>query len=489
MLGIYMQGLRSFHRPYATRRWTLEDWTHYLSGLNSLGYDEVLCCVMFDTMPANLTASDSAFLAMIGQVIDLAHNQYGMKFMVGGSANGIGNDKAAGSTYELRNDVECGSLVNPRDPAAVSGFLEARRRMLAPLRNADALVMIDSDGGGYAGTTDEDFVALMAAQLRIFRELNPRGEMILWMWCGWENFSRRMECEARAKPGEPVPEPAWDSREHDRILSLMKDRIEEPWSLCACWDMHRESAERMALGHKLKFYPFNLLGDPDGGPPLTRYAPRAMAEGFRKFSPAAYPRGIMGNNWSPPLALPQTYLFAHFARGGTEATADLEGFAGDVLPGAGAVVARAWRAIGGADPAEQRACAEAVRREADKPQRTGRSSGLLLGDAARFLADLAANLEIYAALADLASANSAGRDLKPALRVFLRHMRPFQERLGDVGFTGWKSYEALEAVVTKIAVPLGDSDIPAIDRILKMYPSVYFYAKKLLDNLEEYCRA
>lgn len=154
------------------------------------------------------------------------------------------------------------------------------------------------------------------------------------------------------------------------------------------------------------------------------------------------------HNWSPPLALPQTYLFAHFAQGGTEANIDLERFGEDVIPGAGALLARAWQAsYSGADPAELRKGAEAIRREADKPQRTGKSSSLMLGDAKRFLADLPANLEIYAALTDLAAANSADRDLKLALRVFLKHMRPFQDRLGHVGFCGWLSFEALEAVV------------------------------------------
>lgn len=489
MLGMFVQAIRSFQRPYAARRWTLDDWNHYLSGLHSLGYDEVLCSTQLDSMPHHPTESDQAFLAMIGQVIDLAHQRYGMKFMVGGGANTIGNDKAAATTFELREDVECSGLVDPRDPAAVAAFLEARRRMLTPLRDADAFVMIDSDGGGYRGTTDEDFVTLMAAQLQIFRELNPRVEMICWMWNGWENWSRHMEAEAAASPGAPVPPAEWNNREHDKILALMQERIEEPWSLYACWGMHQESAERLAMRDKLKYYPFNLLGDIDGSSPLTRYAPRAMAEGFAAYSPAQYPRGVMGNVWSPPLSLPHTYLFAHFARGGTEATVDLERFAEDVVPGVGAAVARAWQAIGDDDPATQRMHAAVMRREADTPRRAGTSSGLLFGDARRFLEDLAANLEIHAALADLAAANSAGRELTPALRVLLQHLRSFHQRLGDVGVVGWSSYEALEAAVKTIGIPFGDSDIPAIQAILQLYPCSYFYPTKLIEHLEEYCRS
>jgi hypothetical protein len=55
---------------------------------------------------------------------------------------------------------------------------------------------------------------------------------------------------------------------------------------------------------------------------------------------------------------------------------------------------------------------------------------LLFGDADRFLADLADNLDIRAGLTDLKRAIDAGEDAKAALRVVLVVLNPYQRRVG-----------------------------------------------------------
>ncbi len=380
--------------------WTIEDWSHYLSGLAALGYDFVMLWPMLDCMPPQPNASDLAFLDKIARVIDLAHNAYGMKFALTVGANIIGNDQSPRYTFEQRPYFVCEQKVDPANPADVAAFLDGRRRQLEPLRRADALVMIDSDPGGYVGSTNAEFVALMQAQIGAFREFNPRAELIYWMWMGWENYNRFWAAAAQTKTGDPVPDQEWRLDTFTSTLSLMRDAVSEPWSVFACVPVHMDATDQPSLAHKRLFFPYGLIeGEPTF--PLTNYAPQALADRLATLATTSFPRGTMANCQTHCLQLAHTYLFAHFARGGTIASADLEGFAERVMPGSGAAIAQAWQTIGAGDPAMQRQAAEAVRRRIGRPHANGPCSGLLLGDGDRFLADLAMNLDVRAGLAEL----------------------------------------------------------------------------------------
>ena len=228
MLGMYVHTHWGYNHPYAARTWTLEDWDHYLSGLASLGYDLVMLWPMLDCMPPEPNASDRAFLNKIRQVIDLAHNRYGMRFTVTIGANIIGNDRSPDYPFEQRPYFVCERKCNPADPADVRLLMDGRRRQLEPLKAADALVMIDSDPGGYIGSTNAEFVTLMRAHIDLFHEFNPNAEMIYWMWVGWENYNRFWATALETKPGDP--EPYLDMRPETFIdtLALMREKLPEP---------------------------------------------------------------------------------------------------------------------------------------------------------------------------------------------------------------------------------------------------------------------
>ena len=169
MLGMYIHLHWSYNHPYAARTWGLSDWRSYLDGLRSLDYDFIQIWPMLDSMPPEPTASDLAFLDKLGQVIRMAQDEMGMRVAIVSCPNTIGNARSSSYGFEDRPYFACEWKVDPRDPAAVEALLAGRRKQFAPLRHADAVGVIDSDPGGYIGSTNEEFVTLMAGHIAVMR--------------------------------------------------------------------------------------------------------------------------------------------------------------------------------------------------------------------------------------------------------------------------------------------------------------------------------
>ena len=484
MLGMYVHTHWGYHRPYAARSWTVSDWEHYLAGLAGLGYDLVMIWPQLDCMPPVPTAGDRAFLDTIAQAIDVAHARFGMRVAVIVCPNTIGNDQADRYEFHNRPYFVCEKKVNPKDRDEVDAFIQGRRNQFEPLRAADALVVIDSDPGGYIGSTNDEFVDLCRRQAEMFREFNPSAEFVYWMLCGWENYNRFW---ARAQTNDPAEMWGdWRGDDFPQTLALMRDAIPEPWSVFAWRDEHLSAVESLGLDDKVLLYPYAVVeGEPTF--PLTNCNPPALAEALKPDYLRRGPRGVMANAQTHCLQLPHTYLFAHFARGGTLAAADLAGFADAVVPNLGDTVASAWLAIETADPAAQRDAARALRNATGRAVATGRLSGLLIGDPDRFLIDLAMNLELRAALQGFADAVDAGRG--PAgLRCVLDVLQPYQRRLGFVDAYGGPLHEAFNDVLGR----LGD---PGLDAVLRQFhdwrdPGVRNgIVPRLLDAADACCRA
>jgi hypothetical protein len=251
--------------------------------------------------------------------------------------------------------------------------------------------------------------------------------------------------------------------------------------------MHVKATDQLGLRHKRMHYPYGVIeGEPTF--PLTNYHPRAVSEVISRYSTEVYPRGILANSQTHCLQLPLAYVFAHLARGNPLATLDLAQFADDVLPGCGGTIARAWLSIESGDAGAQRALAAAIRAEIGQPHPAGKSSGLLFGDADRFLADLAMNLDVRASLAGLKQAIDANANAAGALRDVLAPLRPYQARLGFVDAYGGPLHTMLNEQVAR----LGD---PAIDAIVQQFtnwrePAVRNgILPRLLDALDHYVEA
>jgi hypothetical protein len=323
----------------------------------------------------------------------------------------------------------CEHRLNPKDRNAVAEMLKGRERQFAYLRHVDALVMIDSDPGGYIGSKNQEFVALMGAQLRVFRRFNPSVKMVYWMWVGWENYNEFWAEAAAWRPGDPRPEFRTAVDDYTETLSMMKKHIPEPWAVLACNERHRKVTDQLGLQAKRRFFPYGLI-EREPSFPMTNCDPKPIADGLSAYSKEAYPQGVMANAQTHVLQVPNTCLFAHLARGGAPGDANLFGFAEAVLPDCSAEIAEGWQAIESGCRDRQRLAAVHLRDRVGKEHRTGPSTGLVVGDANRFLTDLAINLEIRAGLSELRCAIDADRDVKRALRVLLESLQPYQKRLG-----------------------------------------------------------
>ncbi|MDD5704650.1 MAG: hypothetical protein PHR35_01905 [Kiritimatiellae bacterium] len=445
---MYVHTHWGYNRPYSARRWTVEDWTHYLEGLSRLGFDTVKVWPQIDTMPVAPTASDRAYLQTLAQATDIAHRRFGMKVLLTLTANCMGNARAKEYEFAERPYFVCEQKVNPRDPVEMAAFLEQRRNALALVRNADAIVVIDSDPGGFIGSTNEEFAMLCAEQTRVFRELNPKGEFVYWMLAGWETYCSFWQAQRDNPKAEPNLWSYQKPDEFDSILGLLKERLPEPWWL-TCWlPAHEAAVDRLSLRAKAMFYPYGVI---EGEPvfPLT-VCYGGMEKNLTPESLKSHPRGAMGNAQTHCLQLYHTYLYAHVARGGTLATADVNGFAERLLPGLGAAIAEGWGAIESADPGRQRVAARQLRAAVGQPHRTGDLAGLLFGDADRFLTDLAMQLELRAALVEFGAAVAKGSKVRERLRAVLEHFVPWQQRVGFVDAYSGPLYGALNNPLKKL---------------------------------------
>ena len=483
MLGMYVHTHWGYNHPYSARTWTLADWQGYLEGLTGLGYDFLMIWPLLDSMPPAPTASDRAFLSLLGEVIDLAQQRYGLRVAVIVCPNTIGNEHAAHYTYRARPYFACERKVDPGDRAAVAAFLAGRRAQLQPLAGADALAIIDSDPGGYVGSTNDQFVDLMRGQIDVYREFHPSAELLYWMFIGWENYNRFWAQAQGWQPGRPTPRIGLDPAVFAETLDLMGERIPEPWGAFFCRPEHVPYLSRPDMAAKTMAFPYGLIeGEPTF--PLTDYDPARIERGLSTELVARCQRGALANCQTHCLQLPHTYLYAHCAQGGTLATADLAGFAERLLPGAGELIAEGWRALVSEQPPVQRAAADRLEAHAGQAHRPGPLCGLLFGDADRFLVDLAMNLRVRADLLELGVAVERGRGIASAARAVLGTLRPYQQRTGYVDAYGGALYNRLNRVLENLD--------PAIDAVLDQFhnwsdPSVrHGILPRLLDALAGY---
>src|SRR2546421_907389 len=101
ILGMYVHQHWPYKHPYAARTWILEDWRGYADGLKRLGYNTMLIWPVIETMPEPLTHSDRANLKKIAHVIDILHEEFGMRVYIVLCPNVMAkNDEARKTSFE-----------------------------------------------------------------------------------------------------------------------------------------------------------------------------------------------------------------------------------------------------------------------------------------------------------------------------------------------------------------------------------------------------
>jgi hypothetical protein len=439
IVGMYVHTHWPYNHPYAARTWTFEDWRGYLTGLKAIGYNTVLFWPLIETMPRELTESDQAHLDKVSRVIDMAQNELGMRFYLVLCPNIIADDAVAGQAeFERRHFFHSDLRVNPRNAEAVSEMIERRKAVLRPLANANGIVIIDSDPGGYPGSTNTEFVDLLMTHRQMFDQLRPGIELVYWMHAGWPAYSRFYE-SGNFKRGTPA--------EFEEVLGLLKARNPEPWFVAN----NPEAAEKMGVADRVVNFRYGQIEQEPQFPLTNFWEEKAYAAGAD-----SAPRGIVGNAQTHILQLPNTLAFARGTKAEAIGPADFQNFADKLITGQGSVIAQAWRAMASKDSDIMGAAAADLQKIDVALLKGGALQGLLFNDPARYVTDLIMQLKVAAAYNDLMNADKAKSDLLEPLARFHEVVRPWQERTGYQNQWKWPDLRRILATLNS----------PEIDAVL-----------------------
>lgn len=391
LLGMYVHMHWGYNHPYAARTWTLEDWKDYLKGLNALGYNLLQIWPVIDTMPFPMTDSDRVHLKKISQVIEIAHNEFGMKVYVGASANTIGNSIAKGYEFENRPYFKTERLINPANASELAYLMKARLSFLEPLAKADGFWIIDSDPGGYKGSTTDDFIQIFIEHRRLLDRLRPGIKLLYWMWAGWRGEEQFVDIDRNS------PQFCW----YECLKKLIDLKL-EPWGVLACWKGHLKIIEELNLAERTIYFPYGGI-ESEPSYPMTNYNPDSIEKLFVHIKKDLYKVGTMGNAQSHCLQLPHTYFFKHFGCGGTKENSNIISFANELVPGYGKSLVDAWIALSGDSSSDMRESSLLLAKvqEENIAIKQGRFSGFLFGSPKRFLNDLILQLNLKASILEL----------------------------------------------------------------------------------------
>lgn len=420
LVGMYVHQHWPYNRPYAARTWTLEDWRGYADGLTKLGYNTIMIWPMLETMPEPLTPSDQAQLEKTGKVIDMLHDEFGMQVWLALCPNvGVDDTEAAKATVWKRHFFYCDTRVNPGDPAAMREMMVRREKLLRPLAKADAISIIDSDPGGYAGSTTAEFVNLLGEHRKLFDRLRPGIELVYWMHVGWEGYCRFYQT---GKFSWGTPEEQVDALK--RLAALNP----EPWGI-ANGLVH---AKKVGVESRVISFSYGRIeGEPSF--PMTNFGGDGAYQGGKDSTA----RGLMGNAQTHCVQLPNTFAFARGATGQTLTERDHVQFADELIPGQGNLIAEAWRALAGTNSASMRETAAKLESLPDDKLVPGRLKGLLFGSPRRFITDLVMQLRLRAAFEAFRAAADANQDLKEPLRQFVAAVEVWQHQHGYENAWWW----------------------------------------------------
>jgi hypothetical protein len=424
VIGMYIHQHWPYRHPYAARTWTLEDYHGYAGALKLLGVNTLVIWPLLETMPDPLTSSDRANLEKMSRVIDMLHDQLGMRVMITLCPNIVANNaEAAKAPFEKRHFFYTNRFVDPGDSAAMARMMAWREKLLRPLAKADGLVIIDSDPGGYPGSTNSQFVNLLVEHRKVLDRLRPGIELYYWMHVGWQAYGRYYQT---GKFQWGTPEESVD------ILTKLKKADPRPWGITIHTmdlppngtDLHL--AEKFGVAaNSLSFNYGAIEAEPSF--PMTNFG----GDGAYNAGRPSAPGGVVGNAQTHCVQLPNTFAFFRGATGQSAPTRqDYTQFANELIDGKGELIVAAWHALAGEDARPMREAAGKLETAAAGTLSPGRLKGLLFGDARRFMTDLVMELRMKAAFTDFVVATKANQGVKGKFRAFAASAATWQSQHG-----------------------------------------------------------
>ncbi len=483
LVGMYIHQHWPYNHPYAARTWTVEDYRGYADGMKRLGYNMLVIWPVLETMPNPLTESDQQNLAKMKQVISMLHSEFGMYVMLALCPNIIANNQgAAKAPFQKRHFFYCDQFVDPGNATAMTAMVQWREQLLRPLAEADAITIIDSDPGGYPGSTNSQFVDLLVEHRKMLDRLRPGIELYYWMHVGWQAYCDYYRT-GKFRWGTPA--------ESVDIMEKLKKANPAPWGITVHTlepppnGTDLKLAERFGVASTALTFNYGAI---EGEPtlPFTNFGgSAAFTAGARQA-----PGGVVGNAQTHCIQLPNTYAFARGASGkGRPADRDYVDFANQLIQGHGETIVQGWHALAGNDANQMRKAANELESLAKQPLTPGPLRGLLLGDPQRFLVDLVMELRMRAAYDDFVAASAAGQGVKERLNDFVEAADAWQKRTGYQCAWDWpKMTETLKKLhspaVDAILDEKGVGKTPA-DRIADQFHITETYTPRLIAAMRQ----
>lgn len=430
MIGMYVHQHWSYKHPYAARTWTLEDWHGYLDGIHRLGYNTVMVWPVLETMPNPLTESDKANLGRISKVIDMAHDDFGMRVIITLCPNVAARDsEAAKYTFEKRPFFHTDRRIDPGDPVELGKLIAWREELFKPLAKADGVSIIDSDPGGYPGSNDAEFVNLLRAHRGMLDRLRTGIALYYWIHVGWQAYcDYYLTGEFRMGKQEEV----------EGALKMLAKANPEPWGILSGWGPDKWDA--IGLHDRVISFSYGAIeGEPTF--PMTNFG----GDSAWKAGSASGALGVMGNSQTHCLQIPNALAFVRGAQGKPANEADYAALANDLLVGQGEAIVAAWKALSNVDGNAMKAASNALKSLSSSDLGPGPLKGLLFGDPQRFVNDLVTQLDAKAALEDVHAALAAEPQDKvrigESFRLFVTAIDAWQKQHGYCNFWAWERME------------------------------------------------
>jgi hypothetical protein len=266
----------------------------------------------------------------------------------------------------------------------------------------------------------------------------------------------------------------------------MTARGDAPWRLLVCWEQHRELAKKHGLEARSMYLPYGLI---EGEPafPFTNYGPELVEKEARAGLDAA-DLGVMGNAQTHCVQLPNTFLFAHFARGGDADTADLRHFGEQLVPGLGITFVEAWRAMGDRDAHRARVAADMLAERLLRRLDGGELAGMMFVAPDRYVEDTVLQLRFHADIQACVDSMEDGHVDPAALRAVAWSWRRWWGRHRFSDAYGGPVAERLHPVLRSLHDPSLDAALNRHDEW--RYTSVRHGAvPAVLDALDALTRA
>ncbi len=304
--GMHLNGW-PFKHPYSFRSWREADWKRYADILSYQGVNLFYIWPFMEIIPLPLSKEDEQYLQEFRRVVDYAQREHGMQVWLMQSANRVAttnlNVPDPRNRPYWRYDFQVDQ--NPGDPEQFQKIMDSREALYRIVNNVDGVCTIDSDPGGWKGSSIGEYVQILRGCRSLLDKHNihkSETKLINWLWFGWGHTT-----------------PAFDVERQRQTIREFKRDLPEPWMLVAGYESLLPMCREEGVLNKTIFLRYGAIED-EPSYPGTQLGFNSIKRVFDVLKDypemAAGPgksNGVMGNVQCPLVQFPNVFHFLNSA--------------------------------------------------------------------------------------------------------------------------------------------------------------------------------